>query len=258
LSGRPKENPELALGLILRGRPWGESDFLLDIFTDHQGRISALAKGGQRSKRRFVGLLLSAQLLNLGLKTYPKSNLRLLSQATLITSYAKLREDYQRWLAAGPILELLLRGTAYLAPMPEILYLAIISLKRIAQSQHHLEQYNALLLFINRFLQESGCGLHLGRCLLCGQDTASAPAALSLQGGLVCRRCRPHEPAISPGIINILRASQGIELNALPRLSFTQPQIKQLMPFMSAFARQALNQDFLSFDLVGAPALLHS
>jgi DNA repair protein RecO (recombination protein O) len=250
LPAQSEKNPETPLGLILRERPFSESDSLLDIFTDRQGRITALAKGARRSKRRFVGLLLSSQLLELQLKIYPKSNIRLLGQARLLNSYAGLREDYQRWLAAGPVLELLLRGTAYLAPMPELLYLAIISLNRIVQNSHRLEQHNALLLFINRFLQECGYGLHLRRCLLCGREIAPNQAALSLQGGLVCLRCRPGEPAVSQGIINILNASQRINLDALPRLSFTRPQIKQLMPFMVAFARQTLNQDLLSLELI--------
>ena len=40
-------------GLVLRLRPLGESDLMVDAFTSSMGRITALAKGGKRSKQRF-------------------------------------------------------------------------------------------------------------------------------------------------------------------------------------------------------------
>jgi DNA repair protein RecO (recombination protein O) len=242
--------PEVSLGLILRLRPWRESDVMLDMFTNRQGRITVLAKGAQRSKRRFVGLLLSAHLLEAELKSYRKSNIHLLSQARMVNSYPGLRGNYQRWLAAGLILDLLLKGTPYLSPLPEIMYLAMISLKRAAKSSYRLEQQSTLLLFVNRFLQESGLGLYLERCLLCGRKPAHNDARLSLSGGLVCGHCRPQALPVSPGLINTLSAGQRLSLDCLSRLNFTQPQINQLMPFMAAFARQTLNHDFLSFNLL--------
>ncbi|MDR1397768.1 MAG: DNA repair protein RecO [Desulfarculales bacterium] len=241
-------NPDL--GIVLRLRPWKESDVMLDMFTDRQGRIIALAKGAQRSRRRFVGLLLNSQLLEVELKSYQKSNIRLLSQARMVNSYPGLHENYQRWLAAGLILDLLLKGTPYLSPLPEIMYLAVISLKRIAQSSHRLEQQNALLLFVNRFLQENGFGLYLERCLFCGRKPDHNDARLSLNGGLACGRCRPRELPVSQGLINTLSAGQRLSLDWLSRLNFTQPQINRLMPFMAAFARQTFNHDLLSFNLL--------
>ena len=76
-----------ATGLILRLRPLGESDLLVDLFSKEMGRITALAKGGKRSKQRFFGVLLAGHLLQLGLARFTAggsaaSNVRVMQPAS--------------------------------------------------------------------------------------------------------------------------------------------------------------------------------
>ena len=236
------------MGLLLRLRPFNESDLLLDFFSDQHGRLTALAKGARRSKRRFMGLLLSAHLLALELKPVKKSDLWVLESAQLLSNYLGLSQDYQRWLASGPILEMLLKGTAYSQPAPELLYLALLTLKRIERSHNSLERRTALLIFINRFLKEVGFALYLARCLKCGLE--QFPAGLSLQGGVICCQCLPGQNPVSRGLINSLLAGQTLAMDGLSRLSFTQNALNEGLPFVSAFARQILGNDLLSLDFI--------
>lgn len=47
--------PSKEPGIVLRVTPLRETDLLVRILTQHRGKISAVAKGARRSKRRFMG-----------------------------------------------------------------------------------------------------------------------------------------------------------------------------------------------------------
>src|ERR1700748_918344 len=51
------------LGVVLKTTPLRESDLLVVLYTATQGRVTAVARGGRKSQRRFAGAL---QLLVLG------------------------------------------------------------------------------------------------------------------------------------------------------------------------------------------------
>lgn len=244
------ESSNQPLGLILRIRPWRESDLLLDMFSDQHGRITALAKGGRRSLRRFSGQLITGQLLSLDLQPGKNSDLWLLKQTGLLATYLGLREDYRRWLAAGPVLETLLRGTAPGHCQPMVLYLALISLKRLALSQNRQERQTALLIYLNRFLQEIGFALYLDACLLCGKSLEQTPASLSLQGGAICLNCLSANAVAPRGLISSLRAAQKMPLDALNRLGFTKTSLPLGLEFISNFARSILAHDLPSLDFI--------
>ncbi len=242
---------EEPLGLILRLRPLRESDVLVDMFTDRHGRLTALARGANRSQKRFTGLLLSGQLLKLQLSPVKNSELWLLNSARLVAGYVGLREDYRRWLAAGPVLEFLLRGTAPAQPLPECLYLALQSLSRLAASHSSQERRVALLIFINRFLHEIGFGLYLENCLTCQKPFNDKPLALSLQGGALCTLCAAaaRQALTTPlGLVTSLKAGQKLSLDALGRLSFTHASVNLGLNFLTAFARRALSHDLSSLN----------
>ena len=45
------------IAVVLRTRPYGESDLIVDLFTESHGRTSVIAKGALRSKKRYMGVL---------------------------------------------------------------------------------------------------------------------------------------------------------------------------------------------------------
>lgn len=241
------------LGLVLRLRPWQESDVLVDMFSDQYGRITALAKGGRRSIRRFTGLLLSGQLLQMEIDPGKKSDLWLLRKAGLVAAYVGLRQDYRRWLAAGPVLEMLLRGTPQSLPAPSCLYLALLSLKRLETSKNTGERQTALLIFLNRFLHEIGFGLYLEKCLACQKPLLAQPLSLTLEGGVLCAHCAPFDHAarqVPRGLVSALLAGQKLPLDALNRLAFAQSSLPEGLAFISLFSRRMLGHDLPSLDFI--------
>ncbi len=251
-SQRDQSDLRLTPGLVLRLRQTGESDVLLDLFTRRLGRATALAKGGKRSRKRFCGLLLTGQYLELNLAPVKGgSDLWRLEAARLGRPFLGLRQDYRRLLAAGPVWELLLRGSALHDPQPSLLDLALVTLERLERADSRGEMLSALVVFLTRLLSLSGYGLNLEGCLYCGRPyRPDEKMLLSLEGGLTCS-CRPRDRAAQaapPGLVMGLRAAQSLELEALSRLGLARNLLAPALGFLSRFWRRVLAQDLLSLN----------
>ncbi|HCE79717.1 MAG TPA: DNA repair protein RecO, partial [Thermodesulfobacterium commune] len=70
-------------GLVLSKEKIGEIDVLVEILTP-KGKLWAIAKGAQKSRKRFVNLLEEFNLLNLHLRKTLKGALPILEKADLI------------------------------------------------------------------------------------------------------------------------------------------------------------------------------
>lgn len=244
--------PRLLAALVLRLRPLGESDIMADLFTRELGRISALAKGGKRSRKRFFGLLESGHYLETSLTPSRQGGLWLLEGARLRANHLGLRQDYRRLILAGPVLELLLRATGPHDPHPGAHDLALATLARLDQGQEMAEMASVLVVFLLRLLGELGYGLELANCLHCGKPVArmSAPR-LSQAGGLVCEAC-PHSPRerqVPPGLVKSLAAALELGPAALDRLRLAASLLPVALGFLGDFWRQVCGHDLPALTL---------
>jgi DNA repair protein RecO (recombination protein O) len=239
-------------GLLLAYRNLGESDLLCDFFTEDLGRLAALVKGGKRSKKRFFGLLLTGHHLDLHLATTRSADLWRLSAAGLLTGHLGLRLDYRRFMAAAPVLELLLMATARHDPHPGALGLALFSLDRIQRARAKAELADALIIYLVRLLSILGYGLELGVCLECGRPLAGMQAAtLSPAGGLVCRSCHGAPGALPApvGLIRGLDAACRLEADQACRLRFPSDLAAPTLHFLAGFWRQVTGRDLPALGL---------
>ena len=242
-------------GLVLRLRDLGESDLLVDLFTAQKGRVTALAKGARRSRRRFMGLLVAVHLLEMELAPTKKGgDLFRLEAARLAEHFWGLRQDWRRFLAAGPVVELLLRGVAPLDPHPGALELALNVLERLSRATSPREMASLLVVFLTRLTPELGYGLHLSTCLHCGRPAQSGDGwHLSLAGGAVCPSCPPGRGALPAplGLIKGLGAALSLEPGALGRLSLPASLLPVALRYLALFWRATLDHDLASLDLAG-------
>lgn len=244
--------PRPASGLVLRLRPLGESDLLVDLFCKERGRLTALAKGGKRSKQRFFGVLLAGHLLQLSLAPGKAGDLWRLEAAAVLEAHLGLRQDFRRLLAAGPVLELLLRATAPHDPQPGVLELALITLARLQRGDEAAELASALVIFLVRLLDLLGYGLNLEACLACGRPAAEiSEPRLSLAGGLSCPACPEAQGArpVLPGLIKSLAAARALEPASLARLRLAPTLLPSALAFLAAFWREIAGHDLPSLGL---------
>ncbi len=97
-------------GIILKRRNFGEADRILTVFSLHKGKISVLAKGVRRITSRRAG---NVELLNRSiLYLYQGKGMPILTEATTLDTYSKLKEDLTLSTYAYHLIELVDKLTA--------------------------------------------------------------------------------------------------------------------------------------------------
>lgn len=97
-------------GVILKRRNFGEADRILTVFSLHRGKISVMAKGVRRITSRRAG---NVELLNrVQMFLYPGKQFLILTEATSVNTYQKLKEDLTLSTYAYHIIELIDKLTA--------------------------------------------------------------------------------------------------------------------------------------------------
>jgi DNA repair protein RecO (recombination protein O) len=86
--------------VVLRSMRYGEADRILQLYTPHRGRVSAIAKGVRRARSRFGGRLEPFFRLHVELHE-GRSELLTVTGAQTIDGYARLRSDARALDAAA-------------------------------------------------------------------------------------------------------------------------------------------------------------
>lgn len=133
-------------GIILKRRDLGEADRILTVFSLHRGKITVLAKGVRRITSRRAG---NVELLNrVQMYLHPGKNFLILTEATALDTFSKLKEDLTLSTYAFHILELTDKLTAE-NQENRILYEHLVEvLKRLARNprQISVRAYEAKIL----------------------------------------------------------------------------------------------------------------
>lgn len=97
-------------GIILKRRNLGEADRILTVFSYQKGKISVLAKGVRRITSRRSG---NVELLNRAVMyLHPAKNFLILTEASSLSTYQKLKDDLILSTYAFHIIELVDKLTA--------------------------------------------------------------------------------------------------------------------------------------------------
>ena len=193
--------------IILRTRPYGESDLIVDLFTEQRGRTTAVARGALRSKRRYMGILELGQIVKVDYVIKP--GLATLGPCDLIQGVRRVRDELKALQQLYYILELCLNCTP-LEERDEALFQSIVELISAIESEPGVEDL-ALIAWELSLLTHLGYHLKIDRCPI----TGAAPDALSFEvGGAVSSRsgCR-HWPVKTDSLRILYRLQRGAALN---------------------------------------------
>jgi DNA repair protein RecO (recombination protein O) len=172
----------------LRGVDYGESDRVVTLLTSGFGKVSFIARGARRSKKRFAGALEPLQLLRVELQR-GGGRLGSLARADIARSYPRVLADLSRMAAAFAALELLRE----LVPEGEddalVFATALEMLEALDAAEVAPERL--ALCFQARLLSVLGFTPRLDQCGLCGKQPAPRQAAEfdPQLGHLTCQRC---------------------------------------------------------------------
>ena len=242
---------EGALGIVLRTTPLRESDLLVVLFTAEHGRISAVARGGRASRRRFAAGLERLVLARYQLGRRPRQELWGLDSAEIVRDWTPLASDVVAVAHASYVAELVGALLPPETPEPHALELVIELWDSLAEAGPSPGALRAVELAL---LELAGHQPAIDRCAACGETDLEAGTVFDpTRGGAICRRCaaKSHGPGvrpIDPAARAYLRAVSDHNTPAAARAVDADPRFA---PADRAAARDALVA--MVSSLVGRP-----
>jgi DNA repair protein RecO (recombination protein O) len=193
--GVPREISTAAL--VLRTRPYGESDRLVTLLTEEHGKLTGIAKGAKNSRRRFAGTLEPFLQVRATFQHRPNGDLVFLHRCELIRALRRFTQDLDRYVAGSYVLDLadrMVLGRESGADVYGLVRDTLVFLDGHGRSDTLLHVYELHL------LAASGWAPELARCPSCGRDLAGLPTVYLVadRGGFLCRSCVPTGELVRP------------------------------------------------------------
>jgi len=245
-------------GMVLRVVGYGEADKLVTLYCPDLGRVTGIAKGAKKSKRRFVNKLEEFSLLHLFYRpSRGATGLFLLSEAELLAAHLSLRTDFRRYVAAMYFCELVMRFTRDNDPDPRLYGLLKWALAALDRGK---EPQQVVTLAHLHLLDTVGYRPELNRCADCRQPVGPGRTYTFLpgSGALLCSACSSghgsQAPQLSVQTLRSLAGAQTFELDRLHRLQFTPQTLAEATTALYHFTLHLLQQDVHSWPLFRALA----
>jgi DNA repair protein RecO (recombination protein O) len=175
--------------VVMRARAFGESDKIVTFLTRDLGKVTGIAKGAKRSKRRFVNVLEPFTLVSVQLRQRPSSDLAFVAACELTDAHLSFARDLTKFAYASYLLELtdrMVRGREAGRDTYELVR-DTLALLDGASAEPGL-----LRVFELHLLRLSGYEPALDRCRRCGTPLAQLDTMYvhAAQSGVSCGGCR--------------------------------------------------------------------
>ncbi|HWV84917.1 MAG TPA: DNA repair protein RecO [Capillimicrobium sp.] len=175
-----------AEAVVLRSIRYGEADRILHLYTEHRGRVGAIAKGVRRARSRFGGRLEPFSRVALVLHE-GRSDLLTVTAADTIAPHRRLREHAASLDAAARACDAVGRLFETADPHPPVYHLLCHELALLDADPGAATPANQLA-FRLKLLLAAGLAPHLATCASCG-EREHLSAFSGAEGGMVCTAC---------------------------------------------------------------------
>jgi DNA repair protein RecO (recombination protein O) len=237
--------------LVLRTRAYGESDKIVTFLTRDLGKISGIAKGAAKSKRRFSGALEPATEVRLTYRARSQSDLHFIEAAEILAAPRRLTRDLERYAFSTYVIEVLdcmiegreAEGAVY--DLARDVFLAIDAADVRAPGPELLRWFEVRLLTL--------CGFEprLATCRRCGRATSGGTEPLRfdpIAGAVVCLACQNGVGiAISAPGVEAIRALRDA---ALPIAPLASPVAGEIRVLLQTFLQHHLRRPLKSPELL--------
>jgi DNA repair protein RecO (recombination protein O) len=244
--------PQRTEAIVLRFLPYGESDRIVTFYTADFGKLKGIAKGAQRSRRRFANALEPFCCTELHFSRRGEG-LALIDGADTLCHFETLRTDLERGLTAACLTDLTDQFTIEEKPNAALYRLLIDFLGLLDTGA--APPSSLLRFFELRLLGLSGYEPTLDRCQACNAPVASGGLYRfsASAGGLLCAGCRPDAPdalPVSLGTIRTLTLGRDLPPERLGRLRWSGQAAAESRRLLDRFIRHLLGRDLKSAQVL--------
>ena len=236
--------------IVLRSRPYGESDKIVSLLTERYGKIAGIAKGALRSRKRFVNSLEPFSLVNLRFQERANANLVLIIASDLTYGFRRLTASLELISHASYLVEI---TDGLTGERDDNLTL----FEHLSGGLRHLEEHGSSLRFLTAFelklLKLAGYQPVLDCCKRCGEDRLEHSSAhwhfSPLDGGILCELCARARKEVIPlgaAAVEILTALQA-ESSELPtRISLPFSVVQEVRAALLRFIQFQMDKEIKS------------
>ncbi len=228
--------------VVLRSMRYGEADRILQLYTPHRGRVSAIAKGVRRARSRFGGRLEPFFRLHIELHE-GRSELLTVTGAQTIDGHARLRGDARALDAAARACDAVGRLFETSEPHPGVFNLLCRQLSLLderaggaraaasdpqsptatdedvdARERESTGGRASALAFRLKLLLAAGLAPQLGACASCGEHEHLVGFS-GAAGGVVCGACEAGSFPLQEEAHGFMVDALGRALTEVPRAS---------------------------------------
>ena len=236
--------------VVLDCRDHGESDIIVTFFCQGLGRLTGIAKGAKRSKKRFVNKLELFTSLKIR-HTVPASHrLSFIAEAELLESFLKLRQNFSCYTTATTIREFLLLATREAEGDEDIYPLLIWALHSLNSNS---QPRTILVFFLIRLFSTIGYSPSLHQCGKCHDPIGGTTRYVFSHsaGSVLCRNCQQSVPAntvpVTSGTLKTLITARTSPLNRLHRLGLNPNSQREALSLLHAYGRQLFQREIVSW-----------
>ncbi|HDK17390.1 MAG TPA: DNA repair protein RecO [Nitrospirae bacterium] len=231
-------------GIVLQTREYIEADLIVTYLTPARGIIKSFAKSPRKTRSRFGSSPEPLTHAKISLWGREQSMPRI-TQSDIISSFHKLREDFQDFVNISKLSEILISLTPEGLPNSKLFSFFLNIITFLASVEQ--KQKDALyLVFQISLLALLGYAPHLKSCGKCGEESRDFyPEA----GTALCKRCsssrqRGNEPSIRISNRTAHFYSHGIgwPIKASTRLRPSRETVSELSALLEAHITNLLNK----------------
>jgi DNA repair protein RecO (recombination protein O) len=229
--------------LLLRLTPFKESDAVVELLTRQLGKVSLMARGARRSRKRFGGALDYLCLFNAEI-VQSRSGMGRLNSVELHHSFDTIRGDVARFTAAGHMLDVMRMGTREGDPSREPYDLIHGALNALDNDSGGPATISTLVLvFQIRVVSLLGYSLEGHYCSKCGDPVGDGALAF-VELAPVCPACTDRKAhQISAGARKTLLAAGRAPNGRLAGLRISSAIAQELKPLIEGALVRALGAE---------------
>jgi DNA repair protein RecO (recombination protein O) len=242
--------------IVLKVNDLGESDKIVTFYSMQAGKIAGVAKGAKRSKKRFSNKLEIFSLLDVMYNALEdRAGLVRIVEAELLAPFMSLREDYERYVNAALVCELIYYWSRDYDADKNIFHILHWALQGIDRGSTPLM---VQIFFQVKLYTLLGYRLHLSGCIKCqnGEQSGVPYAFHAGRHGLLCRNCysaligREMVP-LSLNTIKLLQHAQELPLEKLERLRFSDVSVREALQLFRVYGQYLLQREIAAWNFLG-------
>ena len=228
---------------VLRTHPFRSSSLIVTTFSRAFGKVKGVAKGVRGEGIARTGTFESFTLLEMVFYEKLRSELHLISEATVLESFEGLRSNLETLATAYYLTELVDQLTE-----PHDLHEPIFELLHFAyQCLPFLSSSRVARFFEIRLLSEVGLLPHVTSCLGCGEEPSGKAFFSVKQGGVFCMNCRKKAPdsrPVSQEALKRMRDLQSEKATELIQASGGEREDQEIGQLIERFLSERITRKF--------------